>query len=67
MSRWHTIWAIIEKEMYVFFRYFHSEVSFAVIFPVLMIWTMDVGLGDAQIPWLPRGSRTPPSSCPASS
>jgi ABC-2 type transport system permease protein len=55
MNRWSTIWAIIEKEMYVFFKYFHSEVSFAVIFPVLMIWTMEVGLGDAQIGWLPEG------------
>ena len=49
MSRWHTIWDIVEKEMYVFFKYFHSEVSFAVIFPVLMIWTMEVGLGDAVV------------------
>jgi len=55
MRRWSTIWAIIEKEMYVFFKYFHSEVSFAVIFPVLMIWTMDVGLGEATIDWLPEG------------
>jgi ABC-2 type transport system permease protein len=57
--RGSTIWAIIEKEMYVFFKYFHSEVSFAVIFPVLMIWTMEVGLGDAQIDWLPEGVTYP--------
>ncbi len=55
MNRWRTVWAIIEKEMYVFFKYFHSEVSFAVIFPVLMIATMQIGLGDAIIDWLPEG------------
>ena len=55
MNRWRTIWAIVEKEMYVFFKYFHSEVSFAVIFPVLMIMTMEIGLGDATIGWLPEG------------
>mgnify|MGYP001822453820 CR=1 FL=1 len=55
MSRWRTVWAIIEKEMYVFFKYFHSEVSFAVIFPVLMIMTMEIGLGEADIAWLPQG------------
>lgn len=52
MSRWRSIWAIIEKEMYVFFKYFHSEVSFAVLFPVMMIWTMKIGIGDTEIPGL---------------
>jgi ABC-2 type transport system permease protein len=52
MSRPGTIWAIIEKEMYVFFKYFHSEISFAVLFPLFMIWTMDVGIGDTDIPGL---------------
>ncbi len=47
-----TILAIIEKEMFVFFKYFHSEVSFAVLFPLFMIWTMDVGIGDTEIPGL---------------
>jgi ABC-2 type transport system permease protein len=54
MSRLRTIWAIVEKEMYVFFKYFHSEVSFAVLFPVFMIWTMQIGLSDATIDWLPE-------------
>ncbi len=51
----HRVWAIVEKEMFVFFKYFHSEVSFAVLFPVFMIWTMGIGLGDAEIDWLPEG------------
>ena len=55
MSSLHRIWAIVEKEMYVYFKYFHSEVSFAVLFPVFMIWTMGIGLGDAVIDWLPEG------------
>jgi ABC-2 type transport system permease protein len=45
-----SIWTIIEKEQYVFFRYFHSEVSFAVLFPMFMIWTMRIGIGDTEIP-----------------
>ena len=48
----HRLWAIVEKEMYVFFKYFHSEVSFAVLFPVMMIWTMKIGIGDTEIPGL---------------
>ena len=55
MSWLTSIWAIVEKEMYVYFKYFHSEVSFAVLFPVFMIWTMDVGIGDTPIDWLPEG------------
>ena len=49
MSSPYRIWAIVEKEMHVYFKYFHSEVSFAVLFPVFMIWTMGIGLGDAEI------------------
>ncbi len=45
-----SIWTIVEKEQYVFFRYFHSEVSFAVLFPMFMIWTMRIGIGDTEIP-----------------
>jgi ABC-2 type transport system permease protein len=52
MSRAGRVWAIIEKEMYVYFKYFHSEVSYAVLFPLFMIWTMDVGIGDTEIPGL---------------
>ena len=59
MSRTRRIWAIVEKEMFVFFKYFHSEVSFAVLFPVFMIWTMQIGLGDATIDWLPEGVSYP--------
>ena len=55
MSRVTAIWAIVEKEMFVYFKYFHSEVSFAVLFPVFMIWTMDIGIGDTTIDWLPAG------------
>ncbi len=57
MSSSHRIMTIVEKEMYVYFKYFHSEVSFAVLFPVFMIWTMGIGLGDAEIDWLPEGIR----------
>jgi len=45
-----SVWTIIEKEQYVFFKYFHSEVANAILFPVLMVWTMQIGIGDADIP-----------------
>ncbi len=50
MSRLHRIMAIMEKELFVYFKYFHSEVSYAVLLPVFMIWTMDVGIGSTNIP-----------------
>jgi len=45
-----SVWTVIEKELYVYFKYFHSEVSFAILFPVFMIWTMQIGIGGAKIP-----------------
>lgn len=40
---------IIEKEMYIFSKYFYDEVAMAILFPILMLWTMDLGLRDVEI------------------
>lgn len=44
-----SIITIIEKEMYIFFKHFYDEVAMAILFPILMIWTMGLGLKDVEI------------------
>lgn len=45
----YSINTIIRKEMYVFFKHFYDEISMAILFPILMIWTMDMGLSEVEI------------------
>lgn len=41
----HVVRAIIKKEMYIFFKLFYAEASFAILFPVLMLLSMRFGFG----------------------
>jgi len=37
---------IVEKEMYTHFLTFHTEFTYAILFPFLLVWTMELGIGN---------------------
>ena len=36
---------LVEKEMYVYFKTYYTELTYVILFPFLLIWTMEYGIG----------------------
>lgn len=36
---------LVEKEMYVYFKTYYTELTYVILFPFLLVWTMGVGIG----------------------
>lgn len=45
----HPILVIMEKEMRIFLRDFYSEIVWAILFPALFVFGMNMGLGEAEV------------------
>ncbi len=47
---------VVEKEMYVYFKTYYTELTYVILFPFLLVWTMGYGIGDdvniADIPYM---------------
>jgi ABC-type polysaccharide/polyol phosphate export permease len=37
---------VVEKEMYVYFKTYYTELTYVILFPFLLVWTMGYGIGD---------------------
>lgn len=36
---------LVEKEMYVYFKTYYTELTYVILFPFLLVWTMGYGIG----------------------
>ncbi|UCF07494.1 MAG: ABC transporter permease [Thermoplasmata archaeon] len=36
---------LVEKELYVYFKTYYTELTYVILFPFLLVWTMDIGIG----------------------
>jgi ABC-2 type transport system permease protein len=36
---------LVEKELYVYFKTYYTELTYVILFPFLLVWTMGVGIG----------------------
>jgi ABC-type multidrug transport system permease subunit len=36
----------VEKEMYVYFKTYYTELTYVILFPFLLVWAMGLGIGD---------------------
>ena len=47
---------VVEKELYVYFKTYYTELTYVILFPFLLVWTMQYGLGDEvninEIPYM---------------
>jgi ABC-type polysaccharide/polyol phosphate export permease len=37
---------LVEKEMYVYFKTYYTELTYVILFPFLLVWTMGYGIGN---------------------
>jgi ABC-type multidrug transport system permease subunit len=37
---------VVEKELYVYFKTYYTEITYVILFPFLLVWTMKFGIGD---------------------
>jgi ABC-2 type transport system permease protein len=37
---------VVEKELYVYFKTYYTELTYVILFPFLLVWTMGYGIGD---------------------
>jgi ABC-type polysaccharide/polyol phosphate export permease len=37
---------IVEKELYVYFKTYYTELTYVILFPFFLVWTMGYGIGD---------------------
>ena len=37
---------VVEKEMYVYFKTYYTELTYVILFPFLLVWTMGFGIGE---------------------
>jgi ABC-type polysaccharide/polyol phosphate export permease len=40
---------LVEKELYVYLKTYYTELTYVVLFPFLLVWTMGVGIGSSNI------------------
>ncbi|UCE36556.1 MAG: ABC transporter permease [Thermoplasmata archaeon] len=36
---------VVEKEMYVYFKTYYTELTYVILFPFLLVWAMELGIG----------------------
>jgi len=41
---------LVEKELYVYFKTYYTELTYVILFPFLLVWTMGVGIGRSEDP-----------------
>jgi ABC-2 type transport system permease protein len=39
---------LVEKELYVYFKTYYTELTYVILFPFLLVWTMGVGIGRSE-------------------
>lgn len=37
---------LVEKELYVYFKTYYTELTYVILFPLLLVWTMGYGIGN---------------------
>ena len=37
---------LVEKELYVYFKTYYTELTYVILFPFLLVWTMGIGIGN---------------------
>jgi ABC-type multidrug transport system permease subunit len=40
---------LVEKELYVYFKTYYTELTYVILFPFLLVWTMGVGIGNNYV------------------
>jgi ABC-type polysaccharide/polyol phosphate export permease len=49
MMRLNPAFRVVEKELYVYFKTYYTELTYVILFPFLLVWTMDYGIGESVI------------------
>jgi ABC-type polysaccharide/polyol phosphate export permease len=40
---------VVEKELYVYFKTYYTEITYVILFPFFLVWTMEFGIGDRVV------------------